>query len=178
MLSEWYGRAYACVSMHNIQDPTILFNAVRSECVYCIWSCSSLFILFLWPILHIHISLSVCMMEWVCHSGILFFSFLINCGRKKVLLVHAVSYCCLMSTSTMFSWNSIRTHRRARGACLRSHEHNNKSMAVCVCFFFWLLCGHCFWWHFSWRCEWWAMRGRSTFGAIAAELFLYFRPQW
>lgn len=114
--------------MHNIQDPTIFlmlyvvrvstaFDRVH-RCLYCFCGRFCIYI-FLW------------MMEWVCHSGILFFSssFLINCGRKKVLLVHAVSYCCLMSTSTMFSWNSIRTGTG------HAFDHMNTIIKVydCVC---------------------------------------------
>lgn len=89
------------------------------RCLYCFCGRFCIYI-FLW------------MMEWVCHSEIQFSSssFLINCGRKKVLLVHAVSYCCLMSsTSTMFSWNSIRTGTG------HAFDHMNTIIKVydCVC---------------------------------------------
>lgn len=140
------------------------------RCLYCFCGRFCIYI-FLW------------MMEWVCHSEIQFFSssFLINCGRKKVLLVHAVSYCCLMSsTSTMFSWNSIRTGTG------HAFDHMNTIIKVWPCM---TVCVFCLFLAFMWPLLfvailvvvwgwWWSdgQWGRSTFGAIAAELFLYFRP--
>lgn len=91
------------------------------RCLYCFCGRFCIYI-FLW------------MMEWVCHSKIQFFFFIFDklrqkkgpAGTRRIILLFDV-----VDKYDVFM--KFNTHRH--GACLRSHEHNNKSMAVydCVC---------------------------------------------